>query len=76
MSKMYHILYYIGIVVVFITHIYMYLKGIPGNLIKRHAIINLVAALLMSAGWFTNINIDYRSAIRNYICERKEKNNV
>ena len=50
------ILYYIGIITVFVTHIYMLIKPEDmktDEMIKGHAIINLVAAILIAI-WFVN----------------------
>ena len=43
--------YYIGLAIVFATHLYMLAAGLPANMIMGHAILNLVAAGLVAFGW-------------------------
>ena len=47
------IAYYIGIAVVFLSHIFMLIKPMPPSGMRMHAIINIVAACLI-AYYFMN----------------------
>ena len=44
-------LYLVGLVIVFGTHVYMLALGLPPEQMAGHAIINLVAGVLLMAGW-------------------------
>ncbi len=43
----------LGLIVVFGTHIYMLMGGVTPDQMMGHAIVNLVAAVLLAAGWLT-----------------------
>ncbi len=44
--------YYIGISIIFITHLYMLGFTIPANQMTGHAILNLFAGGLLAYSWF------------------------
>lgn len=44
--------YYIGITIVFGTHLYMLGFSIPANQMTAHAVLNLVAGGLLAYSWF------------------------
>lgn len=46
-------LYSFGLIIVFVTHVYMLVVGLPAEQMMAHAIINLVASVLLAAGWLT-----------------------
>jgi len=46
-------LYMIGLVVVVGTHIYVLTANIPAEQIPAHSILNIVAGVLLMAGWLT-----------------------
>ncbi len=46
-------LYGVGLVVILGTHIYMLAVGVPPEQMSAHAILNLVAACLLAAGWLS-----------------------
>lgn len=41
----------IGLLIVIGTHIYMLVAGLPASQMMPHAVLNLVAAVLMIWGW-------------------------
>jgi hypothetical protein len=43
--------FWIGAVIVVVTHIYMLVAGLPASQMIGHAILNLVAAALVIFGW-------------------------
>ncbi len=43
--------YYIGLAIVIATHVYMLIAGLPTNQMTGHAVLNLVAAVLIAFGW-------------------------
>ncbi len=43
--------FWIGAVIVLATHIYMLVAGLPDSQMMGHAILNLVAAVLIIFGW-------------------------
>lgn len=45
--------YYIGILIVVGTHIYMLMGGLPENQMMGHAWANLVASGLIAYAWFS-----------------------
>lgn len=45
------VLYGLGLAIVFLTHIYMLVAGLPESQMVGHAIANLVAGVLLAAGW-------------------------
>ncbi len=46
-------LYGVGLFIVLGTHIYMLVAGLPLEQMTAHAILNLVAAGLLAAGWLS-----------------------
>ena len=46
-------LYLLGLVIVVGSHIYMLTAGVPADQMMGHAVINLVAAVLLAAGWLS-----------------------
>jgi len=52
-NKMSWWLYLVGLVVVFGSHIYMLMGGVTPDQMMGHAVVNLVAAVLLAAGWLT-----------------------
>ena len=46
-------LYIIGLLIVIATHIYMFVSGLPAEQMPAHAILNIVAAILLATGWLT-----------------------
>ena len=44
-------LYGLGLLIVLGTHLYMLVAGLPVDQMNGHAILNLVAAFLLAAGW-------------------------
>ena len=52
-NKMSWWLYIIGLLIVIATHIYMFVSGLPAEQMSAHAILNIVAAILLVAGWLT-----------------------
>ena len=46
-------LYGIGLIIVLGTHIYMLIAGLPQDQMVPHAILNIIAACLLAAGWLT-----------------------
>ncbi len=50
-SKLSWWLYGIGLVIVLGTHIYMLVAGLPVEQMMPHAVLNIVAAVLLAAGW-------------------------
>jgi hypothetical protein len=44
-------MFWIGAFLVIATHIYMLVAGLPASQMMGHAIINLVAGVLMIIGW-------------------------
>ncbi len=44
-------LYGLGLIIVLGTHLYMLVAGLPIDQMNGHAILNLVAAFLLAAGW-------------------------
>jgi len=46
-------LYGIGLFIVLGTHVYMLVAGIPPEQMTAHAILNLVAALLLATDWLS-----------------------
>ena len=46
--------YYIGILIVGLSHAYMLVKGLPQSQVQLHAILNLVAAALIAWSWMSN----------------------
>jgi hypothetical protein len=44
--------YWVGIVIVFVTHLYMLGFGMPENQMIGHAVLNLVAGCLLAYSWF------------------------
>ena len=49
------ILYYIGILIVFASHVYMLFNGLPKDQINIHSWFNLVACCLIAYGWIDNV---------------------
>ena len=47
-------LFIVGVVVVFGTHVYMLIAGLPATQMVPHAIVNLIAACLIVAGWISS----------------------
>ena len=45
--------YYIGITIVFLSHVFMLIKPLPMNAMNTHAVLNIVAGLLI-AYYFMN----------------------
>lgn len=45
--------YYIGITIVFGTHLYMLGFGLPAEQIFGHSVFNLVAGCLLAYSWFS-----------------------
>jgi hypothetical protein len=43
--------FWIGLILVAATHVYMLALGLPASQMMAHAILNLVAAALMAFGW-------------------------
>lgn len=46
-------LYGIGLFIVFGSHVYMLVAGLPPSMMMGHAVLNLVAGCLLAAGWLT-----------------------
>lgn len=46
-------LYIVGLLIVFITHIYMLTFGLPADQMTGHAILNLLAGALLAWGWLS-----------------------
>jgi uncharacterized membrane protein len=46
-------LYILGLLVVLATHLYMIMGGVTPDQMMGHAAVNLVAAVLLAAGWLT-----------------------
>jgi len=44
--------YGIGVLIILATHIYMLVAGLPEEQMVPHAVLNLVAAVLLVAGWW------------------------
>lgn len=44
-------LYGVGLLIVVATHIYMLVAGLPAEQMMPHAVLNLVAAVLLAVGW-------------------------
>jgi hypothetical protein len=51
-NKSVKISYWIGIFIVFVTHLYMLGYGMPADQIVGHSILNLVAGCLLAYSWF------------------------
>jgi len=49
---MYHLSYYIGILIVIASHVYILMYGMGDISLSQHAYINLGAAALIANGWF------------------------
>ncbi len=43
--------FWIGVLLVVVTHIYMLVAGLPASQMMGHSILNLVAAALIVFGW-------------------------
>lgn len=43
----------IGLFIVFATHIYMLAYGLPQEQMFGHAVLNLVAGILLMSGWLS-----------------------
>ena len=43
--------FWIGLVIVVATHLYMLTLGLPASQMMGHAILNLIAAALIGFGW-------------------------
>ncbi len=50
-SKLSWGLYGVGLIIVLGTHIYMLIAGLPAEQMMPHAVLNIVAAVLLAAGW-------------------------
>jgi len=46
-------MYLIGLAIVLVTHIYMLAVGLPAEQMGAHAMLNIVAGILLMAGWLT-----------------------
>lgn len=46
-------LYLLGLVIVVGSHVYMLTAGVSADQMMGHAVINLVAAALLAAGWLS-----------------------
>ena len=44
--------YWVGIIIVFASHLYMIVVGMPQDMVSGHAILNLVAGCLLAYSWF------------------------
>lgn len=45
--------YWVGIVIVFATHLYMLGYGLPTSQIVTHSVLNLIAGSLIAYSWFS-----------------------
>ncbi len=52
-NKMSWWLYMVGLLIVVASHIYMLTVGLPAEQMTAHAVLNLVAGVLIAAGWLT-----------------------
>ncbi len=52
-NKMSWWLYMIGLLIVVASHIYMLMGGVTPDQMMAHAWVNIVAAILLAAGWLT-----------------------
>lgn len=52
-NKLSWALYLLGFIIVVGSHIYMITAGLPADQMMGHAVINLVAAALLAAGWLS-----------------------
>lgn len=43
--------FWTGVAIVALTHVYMLVAGLPASMMMGHAIINLIAAALVTYGW-------------------------
>jgi hypothetical protein len=55
-NKMSWWLYLAGLAVVLVTHIYMLTVGLPPEQMIGHAVLNLIAAVLLVSGWLSRNN--------------------
>ncbi len=46
-------LYLVGLFIVLGTHVYMLVAGLPASQMMGHAILNLLAGVLLAAGWLS-----------------------
>ena len=46
-------LYIAGLVIVFGSHVYMLLAGLPESQMTGHALLNLLAGIVLATGWLT-----------------------
>jgi len=51
-KKSVKISYWIGITIVFATHLYMLGYGMPADQIVGHSILNLIAGFFLAYSWF------------------------
>ena len=49
-KKVKNILFWVGVGIVALTHLYMLLAGLPSSMVMGHAVLNLVAAGLLIYG--------------------------
>ena len=43
----------VGLFIVLVTHIYMLTVGLPPEQMSGHAVLNLLAAVLLASGWLS-----------------------
>jgi len=51
-NKFVNYFYWIGVSIVFVTHIYMLGFGLPSDQMVGHSVVNLIAGGLLAYSWF------------------------